>query len=124
MKNSTITDTNANDKITKILAIADNKSNILPATKEIEQVEQAAQKMIENTIQENKKMQEAIKDYDSFIKQFKEDNDIVLVKNDSTKNTTKFMTPIMKIDAPTKHILDTQEDPTKTYLSLNKQMVE
>jgi hypothetical protein len=121
IKNSTISDKKTNNNIKRILAIADNQAKILPATKEIEQVEKVAQKILDDKIQENKKIQAQIKNYDTFIQQFK-DEKIVLVSNKTI--TSKLMTPLLKIDTATKKIIQSQEDPTKTYLTINKQLVE
>lgn len=120
-KNSSNTDKKMNDRVKSILATIENKSTILPATKQIQQVENAAQGIIKNKIQENKKTQKEIEQYDTFIKNL-QDNPIALV---ASKNTSiNLTTPLLTIDAPTRQLLQSQEDPTKTYLDLNKKMVQ
>ena len=120
-KNSTTTDKKMNDRVKTILATVENKSTVLPATDQIEQVEKAAQSIINGKIQENKQLQKEIWDYNTFIKKI-ENNQTVLV--DDTTLSTSLTTPLLTIDSPTKNILQTQEDPTKTYLDLNKRMVQ
>lgn len=120
-KNSTNTDKKMNDRVKTILATVENKSTIVPATSQIEDVEKAAKWMINSSIQENKKTQNEIKNYDSFIKKL-QGKEIVLVSD--TTATASFNTPLRTVDAPTRQILQAQEDPTKTYLDLNKKMVQ
>jgi len=110
-----------NDRVKTILATVENKSTVLPATDQIQQVEKAAQSIINGKIQENKQLQKEIWDYNTFIKKI-ENNQTVLV--DDTTLSTSLTTPLLTIDSPTKNILQTQEDPTKTYLDLNKRMVQ
>lgn len=110
-----------NDRIKTILATVENKSNILPATRQIQEVEAAAKSIIDKKIQENKDIQTEMKEYDKFIKKILNDQ-IVLVDAKTTSASLK--TPILLLDAPTKKILQSQEDPTKTYLALNKNMVQ
>src|SRR5574344_1873768 len=76
--------------------------------------------MIDKKIKENQTIQKEIREYDKFIKKMKE-NEVVLVSD--TKESASFTTPLLTIDAPTKNILQSQEDPTKTYLTLNQSMV-
>lgn len=104
-----------------ILATVENKSTVLPATDQIQQVERAAKEIINTKIKENNTLQKEIKDYDNFIRSIRDDT-IVLVKN--TTISTSLKAPILTIDAATRNILQTQEDPTKTYLDLNKKMVQ
>jgi hypothetical protein len=104
-----------------ILATVENKSTILPATQQIQQVEAAAKSIINDKIQENKQTQKEIQEYDKFIKKI-QNNTTVLVDEKTT--TASLKTPILSIDAATKNILQSQEDPTKTYLDLNKKMVQ
>lgn len=120
-KNSTSTDKKMNDRVKIILATVENKSTILPATDQIQQVETAAKNMINSKIQENRAVQKEIKEYDNFIKKLK-NNEIVLV--DDKTISASFKAPLLTIDSPTKKILQSQEDPTKTYLDLNKRMVQ
>jgi hypothetical protein len=119
-QNSTTTDKAMNDKVTTILATVENKANILPATKQIQQVQKAAQSIIDDQQKENETLQKEISDYDSFIKKI-QDQTIVLV--DDKKISASLSTPLLTIDATTKTILSSQEDPTKTYLTLNQKMV-
>ena len=65
-------------------------------------------------------MQKEISEYDSFIKKL-ENNQIALVAD--KKVSASLTTPLLTIDAPSKNILQSQEDPTKTYLTLNQSMV-
>jgi len=120
-KNSTNTDKKMNDRVKLILATVENKSTISPATQEIEQVETAAKGIINTKIQENKQLQKEIQDYDKFIKKV-QNNKTVLV--DEKTMSTSLKSPILHIDSATKNILQSQEDPTKTYLDLNKKMVQ
>jgi hypothetical protein len=76
--------------------------------------------MIDKKIKENQTIQKEIKEYDNFIKKMKNDQ-TVLVAN--TEESASFKTQLLTIDAPTKNILSSQEDPTKTYLTLNQTMV-
>ena len=110
-----------NDRVKTILATVENKSTILPATSQIEAVEKAAQGMIESKIKENQTVQKEIQNYDSFIKKI-QGNQIVLVGDTTLSASLK--TPILTIDTHTKNILQSQEDPNKTYLTLNKNMVQ
>ena len=110
-----------NDRVKTILATVENKSTISPATSQIENVEKAAQGMIENKIKENQTVQKEIQNYDSFIKKI-QGNQLALVSDATLSASLK--TPILTIDAHTKNILQSQEDPTKTYLTLNKNMVQ
>lgn len=110
-----------NDRVKMILATVENKSNILPATKQIQDVEKAAKAIINKKIDENKQTQKDIQNYDTFIKKI-QGNDIVLVDDKTTSVNLK--TPLLTIDASTKHILQAQEDPNKTYLNINKKMVQ
>ncbi|MEI6672330.1 MAG: hypothetical protein WCL02_02990 [bacterium] len=110
-----------NDRVKMILATVENKSTISPATHQIESVEKAANSIIDASIKENKKAQNEIKNYDTFIKKMQK-NQTVLVSD--TTATASFKAPLLTIDAPTKQILQAQEDPTKTYLDLNKRMVQ
>jgi len=77
--------------------------------------------MINEKIQENETLQKEIKNYNTFIKKIQNDN-VVLV-SDATASAS-FNTPLLTIDSPTKQILQSQEDPTKTYLTLNQKMVQ
>lgn len=120
-KNSTITDKKTNDKVENILAIVENKSTITPATKQIENVRDTANSIINQKREENKQLEKDLQDYDKFLKKLKGD-DIVLV--DDTTESVSLKTPLLTIDTPTKNILKSQEDPTKTYLTLNKKMVQ
>ena len=119
-ENSTTTDNAMNNKVKTILATIENKSTVLPATKQIQQVENAAQGIIDEKIKENQTMQKEISEYDSFIKKL-ENNQIALVADKKVSAT--LTTPLLTIDAPSKNILQSQEDPTKTYLTLNQSMV-
>lgn len=120
-KNETLTDKTMNDRVKTILATVENKSTILPATSQIQQVEKAAQGIIEKNIKENQTLQKEVSEYDEFIKKL-QNNPIALVDDKTLSVSLK--TPILTIDSPTKNILQSQEDPTKTYLSLNKRMVQ
>jgi len=120
-KNSTNTDKEMHDRVKRILATVENKSTILPATDQIQQVETTAKGIINTKIQENKTLQKEIRNYDTFIKNIRNDS-LALVKDETL--TTSLKTPILTIDSATKNILQSQEDPTKTYLSLNKKMVQ
>lgn len=120
-KNSTDTDKKMNDTVKTILAMVENKSTILPASDQIDQVEKAAKSIINDKIQENKTLQNEIKEYDNFIKTVTS-NKVVLVADKTI--TTSLSTPILTIDSATRNILQSQEDPTKTYLELNKKMVQ
>ena len=120
-ENSTITDKKMNDQVKMILATVENRSTILPASKQIEQVEKAARGIIDSKIKENQSLENDIQNYDKFINKLK-NNDIVLVDEKTTSASLK--TPLLTIDSTTKNILQSQEDPTKTYLSLNQRMVQ
>jgi len=120
-KNSSVTDKAMNNRVKTIVAMVENKSTISPATAQIQQVEKAAQGIIKNKIEENKILGNEIKDYDTFIKKL-QNNPIALVADKTF--TASLKTPILTIDTPTKNILQAQEDPNKTYLSLNKRMVQ
>ncbi len=119
-KRSTLTDKSMYNKVHTILAMIENNATILPATKEIQQVENISKGIIQQTIKEHKALQEQIKNYDKFIKAHKDN--IVLV--DEKTSSTQLKAPILTIDSTTKNILQSQEDPTKTYLTLNKKMVQ
>ena len=110
-----------NDRVKTILATVENKSIVLPATEQIQAVEKAAQSIIEKKIKENKDMGKQIQNYDTFIKNLQK-NSVVLV--DDTTTSVSLKAPLMTIDTPTKNILQSQEDPTKPYLDLNKRMVQ
>jgi Zn-dependent metalloprotease len=110
-----------NDRVKNILATVENKSTILPATSQIQQVEKAAQSIINKKIKENQTVQKEIQNYDKFIKNL-ENNPISLVSDETL--STSLSTPLLTIDSPTKNILQSQEDPNKTYLTLNKRMVQ
>lgn len=109
------------DRVKTILATVENKSTVLPATAQIQQVEKAAKGIIDTKIQENTTLQKEIQNYNNFIKNMRNDT-IVLV--DTKTISTSLKAPILTIDSATKNILQTQEDPTKTYLDLNKKMVQ
>ena len=119
--NSTQTDKKMNDRVKTITATIEHKATVQPATKQLQEVEQAAKNIIDKKIQENKDIQEKIKDYGTFIKDI-EDNQTVLV--DEKSESVSLKAPLLTIDTPTKNVLDNQEDPTKTYLDLNKRMVQ
>ena len=110
-----------NNRVKTILATVENKSTVLPATNQIEQVEKAAKEIINQKIKENQTVQKEIQNYDTFIEKLKK-NQIVLV--DDTTTTANLKTPILTIDSATKTMLQSQENPTKTYLDLNKRMVQ
>lgn len=110
-----------NDRVKSILATVENKSTVRPATEQIQQVEKTAKAIIDKKLKENEQVQQEIEEYDSFIEKLKGDK-IVLVADDSTQAT--LTTPVLTIDAPSRNILQSQEDPTKTYLTLNKKMVQ
>lgn len=120
-KNSANTDKKMSDRVKTILATVENKSTILPATTQIQQVEKTAKGIIDTKIQENAVLQKEIQNYDNFIKNIRDKN-IVLVDNKTISTSLK--APILTIDSATKNILQAQEDPTKTYLDLNKKMVQ
>ena len=120
-QNSTTTDKVMNDKVKTILATVENKSSILPATKQIQQVQDAAQSIISDKQKENETLQKQISDYDKFIESIK-DETIVLVDDKTT--SASLTTPLFTIDNTTKTILASQENPTKTYLTLNQTMID
>lgn len=109
------------NRVKTILATVENKSTILPASKQIQEVETAAQNIINQKIQENKTTQQQLKSYDTFIKNLRTKETILVA---DTTTTTSLKTPILTIDSATKTILANQEDPNKTYLTLNQKMVE
>jgi hypothetical protein len=121
MEQSTITDKTTNDQVKNILAIVDNQSTVTPNINGIETVKKAAINIIKKNRDEQLKIQEQLKDYDNFIKNLEATN-IVLVND--TNEKVELTTNILDIDNYSKNILDIQEDPTKTYLDLNKNMVE
>ncbi len=121
IKQSTITDKVTNDQVKNILAIVDNQSTVTPNINGIETVKKAATNIIKKNRDEQLKIQEQLKDYDNFIKNLEATN-IVLVND--TNEKVELKTNILDIDNYSKNILDMQEDPTKTYLDLNKNMVE
>ena len=110
-----------NNRVKTILATIENTSTVLPATDQIQQVEKTAKEIINQKIKENQTVEKEIQNYDNFIKKLKKDQ-IVLV--DETTTTAQLKTPILTIDSTTKTLLQSQEDPTKTYLDLNKKMVQ
>jgi Rieske Fe-S protein len=114
-------DKTMNNRVKTILATVENKSTVLPATNQIEQVEKAAKEIINQKIKENQTVQKEIQNYDTFIEKLKK-NQVVLVNN--TTVTANLKTPILTIDSTTKTMLQAQENPTKTYLDLNKKMVQ
>jgi len=120
-QNSTLTDKAMNNRVKAILATVENTSTITPASQQIQEVENAAQGIIQKQIQKNKERQKEVENYDDFIEKLK-DADVVLVDDDTI--SAKLTTPLLTIDTHTKNILQSQEDPTKTYLNLNKKMVE
>jgi hypothetical protein len=120
MSNKTLTDKKMNDRVKTILATVENKSTVLPATEQINQVEATAKGIINDKIKEHKKLENEIKDYDNFIKKLKS-NDVILVADKTESVSLK--TPLLTIDGTTKNILQAQEDPTKTYLAINQRMV-
>ncbi|MEI7918863.1 MAG: hypothetical protein WCH65_01250 [bacterium] len=93
-KNSTLTDKKMHDNVKTILATIENKSTILPANKQIEQVEKATKDIINQKIKENKDLQNQIKNYDQFIKKFKDTNVLV----DAKTTTANFSAPLLTID--------------------------
>lgn len=103
------------------MAIVDNQSTVTPNINGIETVKKAATNIIKKNRDEQLKIQEQLKDYDNFIKNLEATN-IVLVND--TNEKVELKTNILDIDNYSKNILDMQEDPTKTYLDLNKNMVE
>ena len=108
-------------KVKTILATIENKSSISPATKELHNIQHAAQTMIDQSIQANKQTEKDIMEYDTFIQNLKEQK-TVLVAN--TTNATTLTSPLLHIDNHSKTIIQNQEDPNKSYLSLNKTMVD
>jgi len=120
-QNSTLTDKTMNDRVKTILATVENTSTILPATKQIQQVENAAKSIINDKIQENKTMQNEIKNYDKFIENMKSDTNVLVAEDTFSASLTS---PLLTIDSHTQNILQSQEDPTKTYLTLNQGMVQ
>ncbi|MEI6118595.1 MAG: hypothetical protein WCP92_05215 [bacterium] len=84
-----------NDRVKNILATVENKSTVLPATDKINQVEAAAKGIINDKIQENKKLQKDIQDYDNFIKKIK-NNEIALVADTTTSVSLK--APLLTVD--------------------------
>jgi len=93
-KNSTLTDKKMHDNVKTILATIENKSTILPANDQIEQVEKASKKIINEKIQENKDLQKQIKNYDSFIKSFRDKTILV----DAKTTSANFSAPLLTID--------------------------
>ncbi|MCX6825442.1 MAG: VCBS repeat-containing protein [candidate division SR1 bacterium] len=120
-KNATLEDKNMNNRVKTILATVDNKSMILPATSQIQQVEKEAKGIISKKIKENQNLSNDIKNYDTFIKTI-QNNEVALVAEKTLSTSLK--SPLLTIDSPTKNILQSQEDPNKSYLSLNKRMVQ
>ena len=110
-----------NDRVKTILATVENKSTVLPAMSQIQQVQKDAQGIIDTKIKENQATEKEIQDYDNFIKKLK-GNQIALV--DDTTLSASLKAPLLTIDTHTKNILQSQEDPTKTYLTLNQRMVQ
>lgn len=82
------------DNVKTILATIENKSTILPANTQIEQVEKASKKIINEKIQENKDLQKQIKNYDSFIKGFRDKTILV----DAKTTSANFSAPLLTID--------------------------
>jgi len=120
-ENSSATDKKMSDRVKTIVATIENKSTILPATQQIQQVEKIAQGIIKSKIKENQTTQKEIQKYDNFIKKLKA-NEVVLVADKTT--SASLTTPLFTLDPATKDILQSQEDPNKTYLNLNKNMVQ
>lgn len=120
-QNDSTVDKVIHEKAKTLISIIDTKSNIQPATTEIENIKNTAQSIIQETQKENQELQNKIKDYDTFIRSLQADK-IVLVSQNTT--TTQLKSPLLKIDTASKTILKNQEDPTKTYLALNKTMVD
>ena len=109
------------EKAKKLVSMIDTKSNIQPATAEIQQIQDTAQQMIQQSQEDNKSIQTKIKEYDKFIRSLPTEK-IVLVNQQ--QSSTQLNTPLFKIDSASKTILKNQEDPVKTYLTLNKTMVD
>lgn len=120
-RNSTDSDKKMNDRVKGILATVEQRSSIQPATKEMQEVEKAAKSIIDKKIEENRMIQEDMKDYESFLKKIQE-NQTVLV--DDKSESVSLKTPVLTIDASSKNVLDAQENPDKTYLDLNKRLVQ
>jgi len=101
-KNNANSDTQTIKKLDTILAIISNPAQITPATQQLQNVQKGAQTIINNH---------------NFIKDLKS-NQIVLVA-DKTESTS-LKSPLRTVDAGTRNTLQNQEDPNKTYLTLNK----
>ena len=121
LEQSTLQDKKTQNEVQNILAIANNTSDVKAANKEISEIEQTAQKIIKNLQKENKNIQDKIKNYDNFINEIKEQNISLVAQNETS---TILTTPLFTIDNTSKQILHSQEDPTQSYLSLNKKMVD
>ena len=116
-KNNANSDTQTIKKLDTILAIISNPAQITPATQQLQNVQKGAQTIINNHLEENQNIENQIKNYDNFIKDLKS-NQIVLVA-DKTESTS-LKSPLRTVDAGTRNTLQNQEDPNKTYLTLNK----
>lgn len=97
-------------------------SKVTAASKEIKQAKAIADSMVNQKQQEIKNIQDQVKDYDQFITDIQK-NQIQLVSQNENMQTT-ISTPLININETTKQLLANQEAPEKTYIALNKSLVQ
>lgn len=103
--------------IQNIIQTISADSKVTPANKEINDAQRVTQGLINEKRKEVQKLSKEIQNYDTFISKLQKDN-VQLVKEETT--TLNISTPLMKLPQATKDIISSQEDPSKTYLDLNK----
>jgi len=99
----------------------DADSKVTPANKEIQQAKTIADNIIRQKRNELEDIVDQVKDYDQFVSDL-EKNQIQLVSEKEHIKTT-ISTPLIKIKESTRQLIAQQEAPDKTYLALNKDLV-
>lgn len=115
------TDKKTVNAIQNILQTIASDSKVTPAKKEIDEAERTTQTLINDKRKEIDTLSRRIEKYDTFISDLKKDT-IQLVKDETT--SLSISTPLMKLPQETKNRISLQEDPTKTYLDLNKWLIQ
>jgi len=111
------------DQANNILAIINTPANVNPTIEKIKNIENQAQTIIHDKQKEIQAIESQIQnDYPWFIKDII-NSDIKLVKDDDKINVT-LSSPIFAINPSTKAIIANQDNPAKTYLEINKWMVD
>jgi prophage antirepressor-like protein len=103
--------------IQNIIQTISADSKVTPANKEINDAQRVTQDLINDKRKEVQELSRKVQNYDAFISNLQKDN-VQLVKEETT--TLNISTPLMKLPQATKEIISSQEDPSKTYLDLNK----